>query len=52
MIAIAHIDPPTIKNLEHELFFFPLRDRRDGDVCDDLWVMIDLLFVLYRHLLI
>ena len=32
MNAIAQIEPPMIKNLEDELFFFPLRERRVGDV--------------------
>ena len=40
MIAIAQIEPPMIKNLEDELFFFPLRERRVGDVWDDLRAMI------------
>lgn len=42
MIAIAQIEPPMIKNLEDELFFFPLRERRVGDVWDDLRAMIGL----------
>ena len=32
MNAIAQIEPPMIKNLEDELSFFPLRERRVGVV--------------------
>lgn len=50
MIAIAKIDPPTIKNREDEWFFLPFRERREGDVCDDLRAMIGLNSMLNRHL--
>ena len=36
MTAIAHIEPPMMRNRDEELPFFALRDRRDDGLCDDL----------------
>ena len=38
--ANAQSAPPMSRDLEDELFFLPLRERRDGDAWDDLRVII------------